>query len=833
MRAVLVLPGGTLPSNPHKIVFDFSSASEGEASEETIEAFCEWLGVSPMLVAHLFHARTLLGTGPRDTGFVHDLPPAPRFVGRSDELTRLFEMWNQPGSGVMGVIGMGGSGKTALVSEFIGELTAEGLEPIDGLFVWSFYEDPDPNAFLEAAYEYVTDVPRPDVKGAGWLHLLKDALTRDDERILLVLDGLERVQRQRRLREDDPRVFGELEDKLLAGFLKRMAGGPGSCKILITTRFPVSDLQELEGYHMLDLGGLDLSAGISLLRYHQVKGTDTELADLIGDAGSHALTLDHLGALLQRYFEGNPRHFPELGPLVDCADAPGQRLRSIFSAYEQHLPPLELKVLTHLCIFRFGIPLKTFNHVFMQSNVIGEGKPFSGTTVADVEEALQGLVEQHLVLLERRDHFTVHPAVRDHFYHLFTSPEDMHRQVSDYFRNLTGRPGSELPNDKSTLDHLEELVYHLLQAGLADQAVKIYRERLGGVWHLTRIGEFARGHRILLEFPEPIDFDGMLRYRRGIGDLPSPAEWEALEEQRKLTFFSANGLDSARLLRGELKPCRCPTARFLRGWDVKPLFSDDYAPRFSAILLAHDIADFFEWRNESHYEDTEGNRWQWDELWKHIEALTLEGVIDDWVQQYRHRHPSTSPLQDLHHIPAGPIHSWPDTLRVELQHIWLDYHFVLKHQRSPKPRPGLSPAPHNRAVTHLWIAEKHREQGNFAGAQSHVEQASSWILHASSQEHLCLLHLTRARIGIDLMEWDDVRSALEEGFHIAEHARFGLYQIDLLNAKARFLLRISETGSARAAADQALALASEEHCRYRHGAAVASELLAEMVECSE
>ena len=58
-------------------------------------------------------------------------------------------------------------------------------------------------------------------KGAGLLHLLGEALASGGAH-LLVLDGLERVQRQE---GRAPALFGQIEDPLLKGLLTRIAAG--------------------------------------------------------------------------------------------------------------------------------------------------------------------------------------------------------------------------------------------------------------------------------------------------------------------------------------------------------------------------------------------------------------------------------------------------------------------------------------------------------------------------------------------------------------------------------------------------------------------------------
>jgi hypothetical protein len=146
----------------------------------------------------------------------------------------------------MALVGLGGAGKTALAARFLAELCQPGnpYRP-EGLFVWSFYQEPDAGYFLSEAYRYLTRGaadPAP-AKGAGLLHLLREALAVGGPHPL-VLDGLERVQRP----EGDGRGgFGQVEDPLLRGLLTRLAEGVGKATALVTSRFPLTDLEPMRG----------------------------------------------------------------------------------------------------------------------------------------------------------------------------------------------------------------------------------------------------------------------------------------------------------------------------------------------------------------------------------------------------------------------------------------------------------------------------------------------------------------------------------------------------------------------------------------------------------
>src|SRR5262249_5688840 len=171
---------------------------------------------------------------------------------------------------------------------------------------------------------------------------------------LIVLDGLERVQRQ----GGPAGGYGQIEDPLLAALLARIAEGLGQTVALVTSRFPLTDLAGLEGhgYRHLDVGWLARPAAVALLRRRGVHGDDSALGSLVESYGAHALTLDHLGSLIGQFLGGDPARAPEAPALsAPGADRQALRLARLLATYEAHLPPAELALLCRLCLLRRSI----------------------------------------------------------------------------------------------------------------------------------------------------------------------------------------------------------------------------------------------------------------------------------------------------------------------------------------------------------------------------------------------------------------------------------------------------------------------------------------------
>jgi hypothetical protein len=469
------------------------------------------------------------------------------------------EFWKN-GTGVLSLIGLGGAGKTALSEKFLSWLLENGSP--DGVLVWSFYDDPDANHFLKTAHHYFTNGEEAQAVGAGWFHMLSEALATGGN-YLLVLDGLERVQRQQ---TDASGIYGELEDPLLRGLLSRLCSGTGNARAIITTRFPVASIERWmgKGYSIIDVDQLTGDSARSLLRVQGVKGTDAELDGVIADYGGHALTLDLLAGALSKFFGGKPSKAPPSGIHPAIENVQSARLGKVLGLYEQHLPEQELDLLSRLCVFRFGAELDALQSIFLGEDKIAVSGTLAKATRPQLEADLANLVSMHLVGKDPKGRFTIHPAIRDHFYRRFRDPSAVHQAVREHLVPLSKRPGIGLPSDKESLDLLEELVHHAIQAGSVKEAAEIYMGRMGGNDHLnTHLGEYTRSYRILSAFDQCPDKSGMYHCLRAFGRMDEALRWRP--NNRYLLLLSGN----LSQLSNDPSEATRSIARALRGEEVR------------------------------------------------------------------------------------------------------------------------------------------------------------------------------------------------------------------------------------------------------------------------
>ena len=173
---------------------------------------------------------------------VHALQPAPHFYGR-DALVADLTAWVADLASpdrVWSLVAAGGTGKTAVVERVVGPLQPNEAS----VLVWSFDERPNADAFLRECNQLF--LGEDEGRAAGSLERLERGL-RDGRPHLIVLDGLEHVQED----AGGGRVRGEFSDQALKLLLRALIAGLGRARALVTSRFPLVDLEDWtnRGYH--------------------------------------------------------------------------------------------------------------------------------------------------------------------------------------------------------------------------------------------------------------------------------------------------------------------------------------------------------------------------------------------------------------------------------------------------------------------------------------------------------------------------------------------------------------------------------------------------------
>jgi tetratricopeptide (TPR) repeat protein len=278
----------------------------------------------------------------RGTVYERGLPSTtPDLVGRGQELDVLHRAWMSGRTRIVTVVAYGGTGKSALVNTWFGEMRRRGFDGAERVFAWSFYSQGTRENLVSADLFVGEALAWLGEKGSGSLSPTErgQELARliMEHNFLLVLDGLEPLQHPL----SAPSVGGRLTDASIHALLDELATKKWNGLCVVTTRVPVTDLQryEAEGARVLriDLKNLDDAAGVKLLARTLRRSYGFEdLRPAVREVQGHALAITLLGNYLRDVHRSDIAgrfDLPEL--TVDVND--GGHARRIMESYARWL----------------------------------------------------------------------------------------------------------------------------------------------------------------------------------------------------------------------------------------------------------------------------------------------------------------------------------------------------------------------------------------------------------------------------------------------------------------------------------------------------------------
>jgi hypothetical protein len=292
--------------------------------------------------------------GKRAPAVYHTTSEPFRFFGRAPELRQLDNALVDPDVSVVGLVGPGGQGKTAIVQHWLQPLLGTD-RGIDGLFFWSFYRGKDADVCLRELYGYAARTRPTDVAASYCVDHLLPILRR--EHLVIILDGAEVVQ------HESGAWAGRFVHPELGRLLEELASEPLPGVVVLTTRFPMPTLEHRRHGRLIDLGVLDGPSARGLLRSVGADGTDQELDETAAAVGWHAKGVELLGTWIAQFAgslatlptaiaEGSPEERQVARVLAAFQLALPVETRDILAlatAFRQ--PPSEARLLEYLVSF--------------------------------------------------------------------------------------------------------------------------------------------------------------------------------------------------------------------------------------------------------------------------------------------------------------------------------------------------------------------------------------------------------------------------------------------------------------------------------------------------
>jgi len=418
---------------------------------------------------------------------IYHLPnQGAKLVGRTQELEKLTNAFNDLNTNIIGIIAAGGIGKSALVDAWL-----QGLNNYNGVlrvFGWSFYSQgthdtqTSSGLFFEKVLPFFGhDLPSQPIKnemekGRRLAKLLRNQSS------LLVLDGVEPLQN--RVEVDG----GRLRDVGLYALLRDLGKhglGENNSLVIVSSRQPLVELENCPSYQPVDLLILNTDDGVALLKSLQVKGLPQELETAVEAYGGHALALVLLGNLLAKFFKGDVNQHVKLPTLLKLRKSKGkpevhhaERVMQFYCNEHWTSDAPERCFLNLLGLFDRPMG-QAEKAALIESAEIA--KPLADLHEMDWQAMLSDLQEIGLLLETDEESYDTHPLIRSYFGENLKEQnpsawQQAHLVLFEFFQTV---PAKEQPDTLEELEPLYRAVVHGCLAGEFQKALEdVYIERI-------------------------------------------------------------------------------------------------------------------------------------------------------------------------------------------------------------------------------------------------------------------------------------------------------------------------------------------------------------------
>lgn len=441
-----------------------------------------------------------------NTVWVSAPPLLEDWIGRDDLLSEISTKWAGSTRKIVGLIGLGGEGKSSLARHWLDILSKDSEQPQpNGIFWWSFYSNPSIDEFFETALMFISGehinprkIPSTSMKANMVGAMLGNG------RYIFVLDGLEVIQYQ----QGDQ--YGLLRSDVLQEFLDLFASPEHDSFCLITSRAPLIGLLPYTTYAQFEITGLNVREGLSLLKAMGVYGNEDAMKKMVLNWGGHALTLSLLGGYLAEQYDGDFSYAHDLpAPVED--ESRYERVHKVLNRYDRQLSKTERFFLMIFSAFRMPVPVSSLDLVFFPliAHSLEESNLVKKSGFGDLLSRLVGYrILQYDSLANT---YNIHPLVRSYYFTCLNNDFDIniknvHTKIKDYYIYLAGEVSVN-----PTLDELRpliEAVHHSCEAGDYDEGYRIYLDRIdqGKRWVLaTQLAAIETQLSILQEFFPQVD----------------------------------------------------------------------------------------------------------------------------------------------------------------------------------------------------------------------------------------------------------------------------------------------------------------------------------------